>query len=107
MRCGNTNSLKPEDFKLVKPGQAFDPYERIGNDGYFQNSEIMQIETFRNPGVYKIKFHYSTNSIDINKFSGTPTFLKNEKDNIQIDKYFKKVPKIDLVSNTIEIEITE
>ena len=56
-RCGNMNILRIEDFKVVKAGQVFNPYEKIDNSGFSMDYTTTNKETFENPGVYKIKFH--------------------------------------------------
>jgi hypothetical protein len=104
MRCGFTNPLRIDDFRLVKPNETFNPYESTDNKGLWADYIITSKETFRTPGIYKIQFHYSTNSSDINKFLGS--WDKNP--NIpELRKLFEKTPKIDLCSNILEIKIQE
>lgn len=100
-RCGNMNTLRVEDFRLVKPGQAFAPYESIDMYGFFKDYITTNKETFKTPGIYKIQFHYSSNSSDINKFMGSKSFNRDYTDSLKIDSLFKAVPRVDLVSNEI------
>jgi hypothetical protein len=107
--CGTANPLRVEDFKVVKSREAFNPFESIDNHGFFPDYASTQKETFRNPGIYKIQFHYSTNDVEIEKFRGSISAENWAKhyDTTAIYQLFAKVPKIELVSNTIEIEIRE
>lgn len=106
-RCRNMNTLRLEDFVLVKSGQEFNPYKSIDNYGFFIDYATTNAETFKNIGVYKITFHYSTNSQDINQFMGDKPFRSNASDSINLDDLFKKVPKVELTSNEIVIKIVK
>lgn len=97
--CGNMNLLRKEDFKLIKAGESFNPYESIDGYGFFSSYEMDREENFQIPGKYKITFHYSTASTKISDYFGGEA-----KD---LKELFSKVPHIDLKSNTIEIEIRE
>lgn len=105
-RCGNMNTLRIADFKLIKAGQRFNPYESIDDYGFFSDYTTANKETFKNPGTYKVKFHYSTNSLDINKFMGDKSF-RYSSDSIRIDSLLKTVPKVDLTSNEIIFRVEE
>lgn len=98
-RCGNMNSLRIEDFKLVKSGETFNPYQSIDGDGFFGSYEIERKENFQNPGIYKITFHYSTKSTKLEDYLG------DGDENTELRALFDKMPNIELTSNTIEIEI--
>jgi len=104
-RCGNMNPLTPADFVLVKPRQNFNPYDEAYD--FFGDYTAMNKETFRTPGVYKIKFHYSTNSENISDFLGERTFSWDTSDSVRLAKLFKLVPRIEITSNEIEIKIEE
>lgn len=102
--CGFSNPLRIEECRLVKSGGTFNPYTQIDSLGYWTDNTINRKETFRNAGLYKIQFHYSTNSEDIHSFLGSwdmnPEIPK-------LKKLIEKVPKLELASNIIEIEIVE
>ena len=98
-RCGNMNSLRKEDFKLVKSGEIFNPYQSIDGYGFFGSYEIGRKENFQNPGKYKITFHYSTKSTKLDDYLG------DGSENAELRELFNKMPNIELTSNTIEIEI--
>jgi hypothetical protein len=101
------NTLRVEDFKLIKPGQAFDPYQRIDNYGFFTDHIIANKEAFKTPGTYKIKFHYATNSSDIQAFMGDKPSRRSNFDSLKIDSLFRTVPRIELTSNEIVFRVEE
>lgn len=106
-RCGSANPIRTEDFKIVKKNEAFNPYEVIDGSGFFNDVAATQKETFRNAGTYRIQFHYSTNGGDIKKFMGSVEYLNKLPDSSQIESLFAKVPRIELESNTITIQVVE
>jgi len=101
--CGNMNTLRIEDFILVKKGQKFNPYKNFDNHKFFNDYTITNFETFKNPGLYKIKFHYSTNSQNLIDFWGDKGLTYSESDSLKIASLFNQVPKVDIESNEIEI----
>lgn len=100
-RCGNMNTLRPKDFVLVRPNETFNPYKDIDGFGFFDSYEINRPENFRNKGIYKIQFHYSTKSDTLENYLGDS--YKANKDRLR--RLFEKVPKIELSSNIVEIQI--
>lgn len=108
-RCGSSNSLKEEDFKMVQPGGVFDPYEISNGYTPFPDFISTQKETYRNPGIYKIQFHYSTNTEKMGWFIGSISMenLARTSDTTVLKELLAKLPKVELESNTIEIKIKE
>lgn len=106
-RCGVVNPLRTEDFALVKAGQKFNPYQRIDSYRFFTDPTINNSGMFKSPGIYKIQFHYSTNSSDITKYSFDRRFVKSRSDSMKLFSFFKNVPKTDIESNEIEITFEE
>ena len=104
--CGTLNPLRAEDFVTVRPGELFNPYRQIDEYGFFGAWEIAEQETFKNPGIYTIQFHYSTKSANIDDFIGN-SYWHTKADSAQQKELFTRVPKVDLESNTIEIRIVE
>jgi hypothetical protein len=102
-RCRNMNPLTPGNFILVKAGERFNPYQAIDEYGFFTDHRATDTATFRNPGVYKIRFYYSTNSTNIRDFMGDLPSQQDKTKNQQLHTLFEKVPKVDIVSNEIEI----
>src|SRR5688572_9697778 len=93
-RCGNMNTLRPTDFRLVKAGAKFNPYESLDEYGYFTDFMITNPETFKIPGVYKIQFHYCTNSQDIKDFVGDRPIQQDKAKTEILMSLLKQVPKI-------------
>jgi len=102
-RCGFANPLRLQDFVKLKPGDSFDPYAVIDNYGFFPDDYIIDRRTFRNAGVYRIQFHYSTNGNNTRRFYGSMS--PGEQPGQWIKMLVSKVPKIDLESNIVEISI--
>lgn len=104
--CKTLNSLRDADFVKVAPGENFDPYKQVDNYGFFRSHELAQAETFRNPGIYRITFHYSTLSDDLYDYIGhSPLNWREKGDTALQKKLFSKVPHLDLASNTVEIRV--
>jgi hypothetical protein len=95
-RCGNMNPLREDDFVLVKSGETFDPYQK----GFFGSYKFDIKENFQFNGTYRITFYYSTKSRKLNEYFGDDYGIDKEK----VKQLFKKVPHIELTSNTLEIE---
>jgi hypothetical protein len=100
-RCGNMNSLRENDFVLVKSGESFDPYQSIDGYGFFGPYIMGNKDAFKAPGTYKITFHYSTKSTKIGDYLGDGS--TNEK----LLALFMQMPHIELTSNTVEIEVKD
>ena len=96
-RCGNMNSIKPEDFILVKSGGVFNPYQK----GFFGSYQISSKENFKIPGTYRITFYYSTKSEKLEEYFGDDYDIDKDK----IRSLFSKVPHVELKSNTLSITI--
>ncbi len=106
-RCGNMNPLRINDFRQIKAGEKFDPYENIDDYGFFPDHATTQPETFKNPGSYKIQFHYTTKSDNIRDFIGKFGQLGNRSDSAAIKSLFSKLLKTDIVSNEIEVRFVD
>jgi hypothetical protein len=104
-RCGNMNTLKPQDFVFVKDGAKFNPYMRLVEYGFFTDYTTTNSLTFQTPGVYRIQFHYSTNSHKLNDFMGDRPLQQEKAKNQKLVTLLKQVPKVDLVSNELEITV--
>ncbi|MFK7907133.1 MAG: hypothetical protein AB8B69_18500 [Chitinophagales bacterium] len=106
MRCGMTNNLRMKDFVKIEAGQFFNPYGGVDDFSFSHSFEMQRKEHFRNTGTYKITFHYSTNSEKIEDYLGIG--FREEMENLgKMKRLFKQVPKIELQSNTVEIDIVE
>jgi hypothetical protein len=100
-RCKTLNPLRESDFMLVKPGEGFNPYQTIDGYGFFGDYTSIQAETYRNPGIYKIRFYYSSESQEFSAFGGTPSTINN--DSLKIRSLFGQTQKFTIESNEIEI----
>jgi len=98
-RCGIVNPLRKEDFVLVKAGETFDPYQSVDDYGFFSSNEINRKENFRKPGKYSITFCYSTMP------TGGYGFAANVNKTPELKTLLSNLPKIELTSNTLEIQI--
>ena len=99
-RCGNTDPIHEDDFTVLKPGASFNPYlKRFYPVGIYFSSILNQ------PGTYKIRFNYNSNSSEMDSFDGR--FNALGKDSMEVRKLFPKAAKVQLVSNEIEIKIID
>ncbi|MET0394245.1 MAG: hypothetical protein ABW019_13955 [Chitinophagaceae bacterium] len=105
LRCGNMNTLRPADFRLVPAGQPFDPYLNSKDHGFFSDYFATNPGTFKHPGTYRIRFHYSTNSQELSGFMGDNWPRDGGADSLQLQALFKLTPKVELESNEIVIRI--
>lgn len=110
--CGNYSDLDSNAFIRLRPGQTVTPE--------FFDHLLYNQKTFTRKGKYLISFYYSTNEPNIKKWMGDPFLGQQNKwfdrqtGNIlpeYKDKYesllilFNKVPKTELTSNELTIEI--
>lgn len=97
-RCGNTDPIQKDDFIALKPGASFNPYfKRFYPGPYFLPVSIKE------PGTYKIRFNYNSNSREMDSFDGR--FNRLDKDSMAVRALFPKAAKIELTSNEIEIRV--
>lgn len=104
--CGVSNTLRFEDFQYVNNGESFNPYKIIDEYGYWGSSELRK-ENFKYPGKYKLQFLYSTKSRKFDSYLGTPNALMEKWYLDSLRVLVEKVPKIELASNILELEIKE
>jgi len=105
--CRTLTPLREKDFVKVGPGETFNPYRSVDDGGFFTAHEIRP-ETFRNPGIYSIRFYYSTATPDKTRFYGSEIWSRNGGSTPSaIASLLGKVPEVELVSNEIRIEITK
>jgi hypothetical protein len=99
-RCGNTDPIREEDFVTVKPGASFNPYHKR-----FYPAGVFLPVAIKDPGTYKIRFYYNSNSNEMDSFDGR--FNRLGSDSVAVRKLFPKAAKVSLISNEIEIRIVE
>lgn len=100
-RCGNTNPLRLKDFITVPAGGKFDPYMKVDDYGFFATSDLMW-HNFSIPGKYRIKFRYSTDSREMQKWNGFEN-ANGFLDAAALRERFRQVPRFTVESNTIEL----
>jgi len=103
-RCGNMNTLRPNDFVLTKSNEVFNPYQQIDDYGFFDSFIINNPNTFNAAGIYKVQFYYNSNSTNIKDFMGD---YNTKADIEKLSKLFEKIRKIELSSNILEIEFSK
>ena len=113
-RCGNYDAIKSADFIKIESGSSFNPYTP---GSVYSDYTISDKRNFEREGKYRITFYYSTNETDFKKWLGdyngvnfyfdNKIVLKSErKEEYQkLLDLFTKVPKMDIVSNELIIEI--
>lgn len=67
-RCFRTNRFRAADFKEVKTGASFNPYEEIDDHGFFSDN-LLNGNSFLLPGIYTLTYYYSTNPKDIYSYT--------------------------------------
>jgi len=117
-RCGNFDEIDSADFVEVKRGETFDPYKNQSQ--VYADHRVSNPCNYAKKGKYKITFYYSTNQQDFKQwmgdryagqvrkwFDGKTGKIKPEKEAEynRLLELFKYVPKIDLVSNELIIEV--
>lgn len=115
--CGNEDGIDLTDFVEVKPNEKFDPYKDMSPPYTNILMEVNDPANFEKKGKYKITYFYSTNQTEFKKWMGfdmNRSWFDWQTKEIKPDKketynklllLFEKVPKVDLVSNDIIIEI--
>lgn len=127
MRCGNMDGISETDFVRVSAGDNFSPMDI--DHYYFFDHRVKNKENFKEPGKYKIIFHYSTLANDLSDYMGMdmdlmiyetvttegdennpPQLLKKVKKNYSetievLEQLFEQVPKIEIQSNAVIIEV--
>jgi hypothetical protein len=114
-RCGNVNGLLEANFVSVPKGGTFNPYEHGWDGAPRPNKEIFATSTelngkdFSTPGVYKIRFVYSTKSEDMKQWNPGLALLGGDPNakNPKLEALLARVPKTEVVSNEIEITVVE
>lgn len=110
LKCRSIDNLKVSDFHKILPNSTFNP---ISKSRYKFEYQIHNTLLYSKPGKYKIVLKYSTsqdtllNWIGFSDLSETNNLYELEnKCNVQeILKMFKLVPKINIVSDTLNFEI--
>lgn len=108
-RCKFMSPLTAEDFVLLRAGESFDPFSK---PQFFHPDKLPADVALRHhhdglfntPGVYRLRFVYSTASADLRDYAGTdrPPGVENKP---EIAEMFKKVPHTVVKSNEILVTV--
>jgi hypothetical protein len=116
--CGNYDEIDTSDFVEVTPDATFDP--SISQSRFYTDYSMKNIKNFEKKGKYKIIYHYSTNETRFIKWMGDPYAgqarrwfdektgkikSEHEREYNRLLELFKLVPKTELVSNELIIEV--
>jgi hypothetical protein len=87
--------LRPEDFVLLAPGESFDPQGK----GFIP---IQPLAWFRpsEPGTYRFRLRFDSTGLDPRDWMGHTHVPQMHK----VEGLIKQVPKVQVWSNTLEIE---
>jgi hypothetical protein len=97
-RCGNMNVLRLADFVVVPAGGAFNPC----GPGFFSPHQFHRFPVSA-PGDYTVCFYYST-SDRVEDYFGDERMMGKTNAAPEIQRMFKRVPKIELKSNQLKLK---
>lgn len=95
MGCGNCNSLRDSDLKVLKPGESFDPF----GPGTF--GEHLAKWTPLKAGTYTVRFTCDYAAKDLSEWNGP---IERRMGLGGIEEKLKNVPKVSLTA-TAEVEV--
>jgi hypothetical protein len=89
--CGTLNPVTSEDFIRIPSGQAYAPF---GEEPYAAFE--LYHPPVKKPGVYTIRFYYSSASSDISRYMG---FEANPRARpaAEIERLFARVPRFEVL----------
>jgi hypothetical protein len=96
-RCWIFSRIRTKDFIKVNPGDAFDPYQRIDDHGFFPTEQLGK-HHFNQVGTYLIRFFYCTKGW---------TWDGPEGSYREMESLIRQVPKIDIRSNEFVLQVVE
>jgi hypothetical protein len=98
--CGTLNRLEPEDFIRIPAGQAYAPF---GDEPYV----AFELQHFpvKKPGVYTVRFYYSSAPSDIKWYMGSTYGMSDteKRPSAEIARLFALVPRFEVLR---EIKLT-
>ncbi|MBM3288839.1 MAG: hypothetical protein FJY92_01685 [Candidatus Hydrogenedentes bacterium] len=94
--CGNSDPMTMSAFFTLAPGDTFT-----------WRADLLPNELDRGPGVYSLQLTYSTDSNEPESWLGGPLTPRDSERLLSgIGPLLRKVPRLTIVSNRIEIEFT-
>jgi hypothetical protein len=97
-----TPPIRPADFRLLKPGESFDPTRREGGAAYLP---IIAFDTFTptSPGEYEITLTLSTASDRDDQWMGTlPSYGQKQGEPLE---RLAQVPRLRIISPKLVIKV--
>jgi hypothetical protein len=91
--------LQPEDFVRLDPGEGFDPQK---GKGFIP---IQQLAWFAptEPGEYRVRLRFDATANDPRQWMGQ-TYVRDRQ---KVETLIKRVPQVEVWSNTLQIECGE
>jgi len=126
-RCGNMDGMDSLSFIKIESNHNCNLLEFTSR--VYRDFSIHDSDNFKNKGHYRITYHYSTASNSLSDYFGRDMYMRvfrtkyfpkmyisesklvvserdQYKDELEVlDKLFSKVPKVELTSNSIIIEV--
>ncbi len=91
------NHLRKEDFVSVGSRQPFAPFSQ----GYF-GDYVSEASEIKEPGIYRVRFTYSTSSKELGDYFGWPGLTAVEASD-ETASLFKRVSHVTLTSNELKL----
>lgn len=95
MGCGNCNSLRDSDLKVLKPGETFDPFgpNSFGN--------WLAKWTPPKEGTYTVRWTFDYTAKDLSEWNGP---IERRMGMGGLEEQLKKIPKVSLAA-TVEVKV--
>jgi hypothetical protein len=93
--CDVTNGIGVVDFVKVPAEGSFDPL----TEGFFIPYQLIRFPA-ETPGIYTVRFYYSTATDDIQDYQGGQ---RGRRPSQEVQRLFERVPKLDLESNDLKL----
>jgi hypothetical protein len=90
-------ALRPKDFVRLDPGESFDPQQ---GQGFIPIQQLSRFKPTR-PGKYRLRIRLDTTAENPRQWMGHTV----ASDQRLVESLIKQVPKVQVRSNTLEIEL--
>ena len=100
-----TSPLLPDDFRLLKPGERFDPTDPSAGGRFFPISAFDALSEL--PGRYRVSLELDTRSEDVRQWMGTLPVRgpELERQAAAVSSRLRAVPRLVVRSNALEITV--
>ena len=99
--CGNMNVLRTEDFVAIVPGGSFNPFGK----GFFSPYQFHHFPV-EQPGVYTVRFSYSTSSDKVADYFGDERMAGLRAAKPEIQRLFNRIAHVELKSKELKLTFT-